>query len=141
MLCRSYGTHAKHMELNQNILKTSPNGRPEVTLGAPFGGLELPWGRFECHFGVRRCYFLRFVSGNCVLVISMLLCSRIAAFTRPGATIGAMFYQKSCPSRLWGALATIECEVLCRSYGTHAKHMELNQNIEKYKPSQRSKAV
>ena len=49
--------------------------------------------------------------------ISMPLCSGIATFEGLGAQVGATWAQKSRPNGLWGALATVLCEVLCRSYG------------------------
>ena len=64
------GLEGAWVQVMQKVLKMSPNGRPGVYCGAPFGGLEPPWGRFGHHFDVRRCYFLRFVREISVLVIS-----------------------------------------------------------------------
>ena len=47
----------------------------------------------------------------------MPLCSSIATFEGLGSQVGASCAQKSRPKRLEGALATVECEVLCESYG------------------------
>ena len=104
-------------QVMEKVLKLSPNGRPRVNLGAPFGGLEPPWGRFGPHFGVPRCYFSRFVNDKCVFAISMPLCCGIATFEGLGSQVGATWAQKSYPNRLLSAMAVVECEVLCRSYG------------------------
>ena len=100
------GVEGAWLQVTQKVLKMSPNGRSGVNLGAPFRGLEPPWGRFGHHFGVPRCYFSRFVSEKCVFAISMPLCSGIAAFEGLGVQVGATWAQKSRPNRLWGALAT-----------------------------------
>ena len=89
------------------VLKMSPNGRPGVNFGAPFGGLEPPWGRFGRHFGVPRCYFSHVVSENRVFVISMPVCSGITTLGGLGSQVGANWAQKSCPNRPLGALATV----------------------------------
>ena len=81
-------------------------------------GLERLWGRLGRHVGVPMCYFGGFVCETCVFEISMPYCSGIATFEGLGAQVGTTWSQKSRPNRLLGALATVECEVLCRSYGT-----------------------
>ena len=40
------GLEGAWVQVMQKVLKMSPNGRSGVNLGAPFGGLEPPWGRF-----------------------------------------------------------------------------------------------
>ena len=83
------GLEGAWVQVMQKVLKMSPNGRPGVVFGAPFGGLEPPWGRFGHHFGVPRRYFSRFVSEKCVFAISMPFCSGIATFEGLGAQVGA----------------------------------------------------
>ena len=83
------GVEGAWVQVMQKVLKMSPNGRPRVVLGAPFGGLEPPWGRFGRHVGVPRCYFSRYVNETCVFAISMPFCGGIATFEGLGAQIGA----------------------------------------------------
>ena len=128
-------------KLCKNVLKMSPNGRPGVVFGTPFGGLEPPWGRFGSHFGVPRCYFSRFVSETWVFVISMPFCSGIATFEGLGSQVGVTWAQKSRPNRLWGALATVECEVLCESYGNRRDLAQTGGNRQKFRSSRRSKFI
>ena len=111
------GVEGAWVQVMQKVLKMLPNGRSGVNLGAPFGGLEPPWGRFGRRFGVPRSYFSRFVNEHCVFAISMPLCSGITTFEGLGSQVGATWAQKARPNRLFGAWATVECEVLCRSYG------------------------
>ena len=118
------------VQVMQQVLKMLPNGRSGVNLGAPFGGLEPPWGRFGRHFGVPRCYFSRFVSETWVFAISMPFWSGIATFEGLGSQVGATWAQKSRPNRLWGALATVECEVLCESYGNRRERPRTARNSD-----------
>ena len=135
------GVEGAWVQVTQKVLKMSPNGRPGVNFGAPFGGLEPPWGRFGRHFGVPRCYFSRFAHDKCVFAISMSLCSGIATFEGLGSQAGATWAQKSCPNRLLGALATVACEVLCRSYGNRRERPLTAGNRQELGSSQRSKSI
>ena len=128
-------------QIMEKVLKLSPNGRPRVNVGAPFGGLEPPWGRFGRHFGVPRCCFSRFVNEQCVTAISLPLCSGIATFEGLGSQVGAPWAQKSRPNRLWGALATVECEVLCESYGNCRERPQTAGNRQELRSSQKSKSI
>ena len=98
--------------------------------GTHFGGLEPPWGRFGHHCDVRRCYFVRFVSEIGVLVISTPLCSGIATFEGLGTQVEATWAERSHPNRLLGALATVECEVLCESYGNRREFARTARNSD-----------
>ena len=128
-------------QVMEKVLKLSPNGRPRVNLGAPFGGLEPPWGRFGRHFGVPRCYFSRFVNETCVFAISMPLCSGTATFEGLGTQVEGSWAEKSCTNRLLGALATVECEVLCESYGNRRDVAQTAGNRQKLRSSRRSKSI
>ena len=128
-------------QVMQKALKMSSNGNSGVNLGAPFGGLEPPWGRFGRHFGVPMCYFSRFVCETCVFAISMPLCSGIATCEGLGAQVEDTWAQKSCPNRLLSAMALVECEVLCRSYRNGRKLPEIAGNYQGLGSSRRSQCI
>ena len=124
------GLEGAGVQVMQKNWKMLPCGGPDVVFGSPFGGLEPPWGRFGRHVGVPRCYFSRFVNEQCVFAISMPFCSGIATFQGLGSQVGATWAQKSRPNRLLGALATVECEVLCRSYGKCCDGQEITRDLD-----------
>ena len=117
-------------QVMEKVLKLSPNGRPRVVFGEPFGGLEPPWDRFGRHIGVPRCYFSRYVNETCAFAISMPICSGIATFEGLGTQVEATWAEKSRPNRLLGALATVECEVLCESYGNRWELPRIARNSD-----------
>ena len=66
--------------------------------------------------------FCMILSKKCRSADSMPLSSRSAIFAGSGVQVGATRLKRYAVEPLWrllGALATVEFEVLCRSYGNH----------------------
>ena len=90
--------------------------------GVPFGSLEGPCSHHESYFGIIRPAFGPQNMENTHFVILMPLCSETTTFERLGCRVGASRAPKMVSRTVRTAKPGDFGRLVCRSYGTHAKH-------------------